>query len=82
MVDAKQFATAMDSIAAEKGKTAGAFTEAQVKSMANMSSASSSVAADFSETTGQFTISTRKSGDTFTAGRVTYGAIVEIKTGL
>lgn len=82
MVDAKQFATAMDSIEAEKGHAIGAFTDADVTDMANMSSASSVVTADFDCTTGKFTISTTKNGDTFTAGRDAYGEEVEIKSGL
>ncbi|TCX47199.1 MULTISPECIES: type II secretion system protein [unclassified Dehalobacter] len=79
LVDAKQFATAMDSIAAEKGKTAGAFTQTDVENMATMSSASLCTA--FSETAGSFTITTTN-GNTFTAGRTGYGVKVEIKSGL
>lgn len=79
LVDAKQFATAMDSLNAEKGT---AFVVGDVTGMANMSSDSSVVAADFDATNGKFTITTTKNGSTFTAGRTAYGQEVHILSGL
>ena len=67
LVDAKQFATAMDALNAE----GNAFVQADVENMAQMND---STVTTFNATTGAFTVT---SSDGFVAGRTAYAAPVE-----
>jgi len=80
MTDAKQFATAMDSLAAEKGKAAAAFTQQEVLDMATGVTGGSltSAISAFDCTTGAFTATYTK-GKAFAYGRDTYTDPIEKK---
>ena len=79
LVDAKQFATAMDANRAEKGNN---FTSSDAISMANMSSVSKLLTSTFDTSTGAFTIETTTDNGTFEAGRNAYTSEVAITKGL
>ena len=77
LIDAKQFATAMDALAAEKGTDADAFSEDDVMDLAaGEGNDLESVISDFDEETGAFTAT--YDGE-FVASRSGYGVAVELE---
>lgn len=81
LTDAKQFATAMDALEAEKG--AGEFDEAAVVEMAFGGSTPKCTFSSVNTTSGAFTASYEEGGKVYSAGRtgyniaVTAGAVVD-----
>lgn len=78
LTDAKQFATAMDGLRAEKGNGSAAFTQANVEAMAFGGDTPKSVISGFSEVTGAFTATYTEGSKSFAAGRKGYNQPVEL----
>ncbi len=78
MTDAKQFATAMDTLEAEKGHAASAFTQQDVLDVATGTTGGSltSAISNFDCTTGAFTVSYTFSGTAHKYGRTAYGVAI------